>query len=320
MVRVPTYASYMSLLNQTMNTKSMLDLYSYQSNTGIKSPTYAGFGMSAYSIVSLEASLKVTSNFMENNKILNTELETMNTAMESVSKSVSDFKSMLNSFSGMDLESLTPDYTGGEISFTSNDDVYLGKTLTLDGIQYTFADNGNGNNIDISGLTPGSDTYAQDVMDALKDKVGATNPDFKFEDNKFSFPLYTVNGSSSVLNSEGVKTGEPHTMSQDQYQSLQQLQRQAFATMLQLADSLNVSANGKYLFGGGEASEAPVSFPFTTLEEFQQYYDGMNIKYPTNSAANLTSRETTAENTGSLTIQKTEGNQGTITAEKPADF
>ena len=128
MVRVPTYASYMSLLNQTMNTKSMLDLYSYQSNTGIKSPTYAGFGMSAYSIVSLEASLKVTSNFMENNKILNTELETMNTAMESVSKSVSDFKSMLNSFSGMDLESLTPDYTGGEISFTSNDDVYLGKT------------------------------------------------------------------------------------------------------------------------------------------------------------------------------------------------
>ena len=96
MVRVPTYASYMSLLNQTMNTKSMLDLYSYQSNTGIKSPTYAGFGMSAYSIVSLEASLKVTSNFMENNKILNTELETMNTAMESVSKSVSDFKSMLN--------------------------------------------------------------------------------------------------------------------------------------------------------------------------------------------------------------------------------
>ena len=83
MVRVPTYASYMSLLNQTMNTKSMLDLYSYQSNTGIKSPTYAGFGMSAYSIVSLEASLKVTSNFMENNKILNTELETMNTAMES---------------------------------------------------------------------------------------------------------------------------------------------------------------------------------------------------------------------------------------------
>ena len=320
MVRVPTYASYMSLLNQTMNTKSMLDLYSYQSNTGIKSPTYAGFGMSAYSIVSLEASLKVTSNFMENNKILNTELETMNTAMESVSKSVSDFKSMLNSFSGMDLESLTPDYTGGEISFTSNDDVYLGKTLTLDGIQYTFADNGNGNNIDISGLTPGSDTYAQDVMDALKDKVGATNPDFKFEDNKFSFPLYTVNGSSSVLNSEGVKTGEPHTMSQDQYQSLQQLQRQAFATMLQLADSLNVSANGKYLFGGGEASEAPVSFPFTTLEEFQQYYDGMNIKYPTNSAANLTSRETTAENTGSLTIQKTEGNQGTITAEKTGGF
>lgn len=44
MVRVPTYASYMSLLNQTMNTKSMLDLYSYQSNTGIKSPTYAGSG------------------------------------------------------------------------------------------------------------------------------------------------------------------------------------------------------------------------------------------------------------------------------------
>lgn len=320
MVRIPTYASYMNLMNQTMNNKAQLDLYAFQTNTGLKSPTYSGYGMSAFSIVNLEASQAVVSNFLENNKVLGVEINTMNTSMQSLNKSVSEYKSMLNSFSGMDVEKLSPDYTGGEINFSSNNDVYQGKTITLDGVKYTFANDGTGNNIDISGLTPGSATYAEDVMNALKDKVEATNPDFKFEGTKFTFPLYTVNGSSSVLNADGVTTGEPYTMSSEQNQNLKQLQQQAFATMQMLADCLNVSANGKYLFGGGNSDQAPVNFPFKSLEEFQAYYDGVNIKYPTESGANLANRTVTAKETGAITLERTNGNNGTIKAANAGGF
>ena len=96
MVRVPTYASYMNLLNTTMNTKSLVDLYSYQSTTGIKYANYGGYGMSASNIVNMEASLAVNENFANNNVILNTTIEAMSTVMESVEDSVSSFKSQLN--------------------------------------------------------------------------------------------------------------------------------------------------------------------------------------------------------------------------------
>ncbi len=324
MVRVPTYSSYMNMLNQTLGIKSQLDLYSFQATTGLKSPTYSGYGMSASSIVSMEASLQVTENFLETNKLLDIQLSTMNTALESINDAVSDFKSMLNSFSGMDVNKLSPDYTGGEITFTSNEDVYDGKTLTVDGVKYTFTDNADVDpdaktvNVDISGLTPGSDTYAEDVMNALKESIDANYPnsEFKFEGATFTFPLYTINGSSSVLNAAGVETGEPYTMSNDQYQMLQELQTLAFSTMQMLADSLNVSANGKYLFGGGDSSQAPVDFPFSNLEEFQAYYDGVNIQYPDSRAAALSSRSVSYENAGSITLQLTGENTGSITAEK----
>ena len=320
MVRVPTYASYMNLMNQTLSTKANLDLYSFQATTGLKSPNYSGYGISAFSIVNMEASQKVVSNFMENNKILDTDLKAMNTAMESVDKAVKDLKSMLTSFSGMDLDKLTPDYTGGELTFTSNDDVYEGKTITINGTQYTFADNGTGNNIDLSGLTPGSDTYAEDVMAALQAKVGADNPDISFEGNKATFPLYTINGSSSVLNSEGVETGEAHTMTTEQYETMKSLQSTAFAAMRTLVDALNTQTSGKYLFGGGNAANAPIDFPFSSLDEFQAYYDGINIKYPSNSSANLSNRTVTAKETGALTITGTGGNTGEITAANTGGF
>lgn len=78
---------------------------------------------------------------------------------------------------------------------------YVGKTLTIDGVKYTFANDGNGNNIDISQAKNG-----EEVLNALKSKLeNVPNPpegfsEFTFEGNKVTFPLYTVNGSSSVLN------------------------------------------------------------------------------------------------------------------------
>lgn len=325
MTRVPTYSSYMNLLNQTINNKSRFELYNYQSITGLKAPTYSGYGVSAYSIVNMEASLNVTDNLLENNKLMNIELKTMNTSMQAINNAVSDFKAMINSFSGSDIDNLTPDYTGGKITFTDNNEAtYLGKTITINGTRYTFANNGTGNNIDISGIAAdsGADGYAEKVMQALQNKIDPTgkHPNYKFDGATFEFPLYTINGGSSILKATGVKTGDPYTMSQDQAHNLNELQNTAFSTMQMLVDALNVSANGKYLFGGGNATTSPINFPFKSLSEFQSYYDGKNIKFPTNSTANLCNRLVTNASTGSLTIDKIEGNQFKITPEKADGF
>jgi len=308
------------MLSQTMNTKANLDLYNFQALTGLKSPTYSGYGMSASSIVGNEAALGITKNFMENNKILTTEVKAVNTSLEAISKAVNDFKSLLTNFSGMDLEKITPDYTGGEITFGSNEDVYAGTTLTVNGQVYTFTNNGDntGNNIDLSTLTPGSDTYGADVMNALKEKLqtsdAANFPDFTFDGNKFEFPLYTIDGESSVLDASGVTTGKPHTMNDEQYRNMKELQTMAFTTMTALVDSLNIFANGKYLFGGGVSTQAPIDFPFKTLDEFQSYYDGLNITYPTNSSADLSTYNVGASMTGAIELINNGGNKGTIKA------
>ncbi len=322
MTRVPTYATYMSMLNQSLRTKSQFELYNWQSVTGLKAPTYSGYGHAAYSVVNLEASLGVTSNFLENNKLLDIELKAMNTAMQSVNNTVADFKAMLNNFSGSDAKALTPDYTGGKITFTDNNkNTYLNKTITINGTQYTFADNGDGNNIDLSGIADesGQDGYAAKVMEALKNKLGA-NPEYKFEGGTFEFPLYTIDGASSVLKATGVETGEPYTMNQDQAHNLAEIQNAAFSALKQLVDSLNIQVNGKYLFGGGETTQSPLNFPFSSLDEFQKYFDGINIRFPSSSAANLSNRVFTAAQTGALTITHTDGNNYTISPQNNESF
>ena len=79
MVRVPTYNSYMNMVAQTIDIKSQLDLYSYQVTSGLKSPTYSGYGMQAHTIVSLESMLGVTSNFITNNDVIQVELNSYST-------------------------------------------------------------------------------------------------------------------------------------------------------------------------------------------------------------------------------------------------
>ena len=162
----------------------------------------------------------------------------MNTSMQDVNNAIQDLKSMLNAFGGADADKLYPDQTGGEIKFTdNNENTYLGKTITINGTKYTFAnDASDANNIDLSGISAdsGNDDYAQKVMNLLKEKVdpAGTNKDFVFEDNKFSFPLYTINGSSTVLAANGVETGEPYAMSSDKSSEMRDLQNMAFATLV----------------------------------------------------------------------------------------
>ncbi|MFV0626933.1 MAG: hypothetical protein ACK5N8_06270 [Alphaproteobacteria bacterium] len=322
MVRVPTYSSYMNLVKNTLSTKSAMNEYILQAMTGVKSSTYSGFGTKAYNIVNLESSLTLNKNFAANNSQIQTEVEMISTSLESVESLTQKVKSMLSTFSNSGLSSITPDYTGGELSFTDNNATYLGETITIDGTQYTFANNGTGNNIDISSLTPGSATYADDVMTALYNKVSPTNSEIKLEDGKMSFPLYTVNGASSVLNVNGVETGEAYVMTSEQKNSLTQLQEMAFSAMKAIADNLNANVNGNYLLGGGVSDQAPVSFPFDTLQEFQAYYDGINVSYPTSSTALLSNKSINSSSTGNLTLSLdgANTNKATITAANTGGF
>ena len=316
-MRVPTHASYMNHLNRTLENKSMVDKYTFQSLTGLKNPNYSGYGMQAFNIVSMEASMNVVSNFLTNNDITNIEVKTMATALDAVHKDITNIKSMMLSFSGL-VTSITPDHTGRELTF-NNDTVgdYVGKTITIDGTQFTFANNGTGNNIDISTATNG-----EDVMAALHAKVSVSNPAIELDGRTLKFPLYTVNGTSSVLNLVGVETGEPHAMSQEQYRTMRELQMQAFSTMLIMSDSLNVNVNGQFLFGGGNSYDAPINFPFTTLDEFQAYYDGINVSYPQSASANLSNFSVDASDTGAITLEMNgnDYNTATITATNAGAF
>ncbi len=200
MVRVPTYANYMNLLNTSMKTKSQINEYSYQATTGIKYSNYAGYGMNASNIVNMEASLSVTQNFMNNNTVLNTSITAMSTVMENIESAVSSFKSQLNN-------------------------------------------------------------------------------------------------SLSLLTD--LKNGEP--LSTEGAAAISELQTVAFSAMSLLSDSLNQSIAGKYIFGAGSSS-APTQFNFQSLEEFQSYYDGININYPTSSNAVLSSRNVNASTAGKLIV------------------
>ena len=317
-MRVPTYSSNMNLIKQTLNNKATFENYNFQSITGLKSAVYSGYGMKAYNIVSMEASLNVTNNFLEKNTVLNTETKMINTSLDSIYKAVNDFKALLNSFGSGGLETIAPDYTSGKIVFGNNTvSDYFGKTLTLDGIEYTFTNGNNtGNNIDIAGATNGTD-----IATLLETKLGSP-AGYTFNGDTVEFPLYTVNGTSTALNVTGVTTGDPYTMSSDQAATVKQLQNLAFSTMKILSDSLNIQINGQFLFGGGVSNSAPASFPFASLDEFQSYYDGLNITYPTSASAQLSARNVTQAETGNLTLELDPGstNTGTITAANAGAF
>ena len=248
-------------------------------------------------------------------KVINIENNTISTALEGINETISDFKSTLTSAIGMDLDSASPDITGGSITFGSNNVAdYMNTTLTVNGVQYTFSNNDTGNNIDISAAQNGTD-----VMQALQNKLPA-NSSFTFEENTFSFPLYTIDGPSTVLQVTGVTTGDAHSMSDDQYNQLTILQNTAFSTLKMLTDALNTQVNGKYIFGGGTANTAPINFPFGNLEEFQAYYDGENILFPSNPSALMCNKTYDSNDTGAITIASTGGNTGTLTAANAGAF
>lgn len=313
-MRVPTYANYMNLASAIRQNKNMVDKYTYQSVSGLKYQNYSGYGMSAYNIVSMESTLQLTNTFMENNKLAEIELKTSSLAMQTVTDALADVKTALSELRGTDLSRISPDSTGGELTFTNDNPAsYIGKTLTVDGKTYTFAaDDTQTDGINIGGLTS-----AEEIMQKTAETIG--NADFVYENGKLSFPLYTIDGKSTLLTEEpaksAVKTGEAYTMSAEQSLALENVQNIAFSTMQMIADTLNTYVNGKYLYGGG-SSTAPVEFNFNSLAEFQAYYDGVDTVYPSSSSAVLSNFSVDVSNTGDIefSLETGSSNEGVIKA------
>ena len=304
-MRVPTYSNYMNTIASIRQNRNNVDFYSQQSVSGLKYGNYSGYGMKSYNIVSMESTLQVTNTFVDNNELANISLNTANLSIETILDALGDIKTMLNDLYGTDLSKISPDSTGGELSFLSDTATdYVGKTLTLKGNTYTFTNgDSSGNNIDVAGLSS-----KEAIMQAVVTKAGDT--DIVYEDGKITFPLYTVNGQSTLLTTDNlVKTGEAYSMSAEHSLSLQNLQRQAFSTMQLLADTLNTNVSGKYIFGGGSTSE-PVSFKYGSLDEFQKYYDGVNTIYPSSPSSVLSHFSVDYSKTGDLQFIKDTSSQG----------
>ncbi|MBR1948429.1 MAG: hypothetical protein IKA30_01390, partial [Alphaproteobacteria bacterium] len=105
--------------------------------------------------------------------------------------------------------------------------------------------------------------------------------------------------NNSLSGFAGLENGQP--VSETVIATLNELQMSAYAGMSFISDALNTSVGGKYIFGAG-SSAAPTQFNFNNLEEFQNYYDGVNVKYPTTSNASLSSRNVNWETSGTLNI------------------
>ena len=315
-MRVPTYANYMNLTSAISQNRSNVDKYSYQSVSGLKYQDYAGYGMKAYNMVSMESTLNVTNTFMANNELAQISLNASNLSLQTISDVLLDVKAALNDAYSTDLKKVSPDYTGGELTFTSNDiNKYVGKTLTIKGTTYTFAtDDSDTNNINIAGKTS-----ADDIMQAVADKI----QDVTYTGTKLTFDLYSVDGLSTLLTEEPAKsavtTGTPYVMSSEQKLALDNLQNIVFSSMQMIADTLNTNVGGSYIFGGG-SSTAPVSFEYASLKEFQSYYDGVHTIYPDSTSSVLSHFEVNNSNTGVLTFNANGQDKGVITATNTGGF
>ena len=313
-MRVPTYANYMSMASAIRQNKNNVDQYSYQSVSGLKHQNYSEYGMQAYNIVSMESTLKVTNTFMENNELANISLNTATLSLQTITEALTTLKSTLTDCYSFDLTKVSPDETGGELTFLSDaTSDYNDKTITIKGTTYTFKNDGTtgANIIDISATTS-----AEEIMQKFVDTVGYS--EMTYQNGKVSFPFYTVDGVSTLLTSTNassvVKMGEAHTMSPENALALENLQKLAFSTMSLIADTLNTNVAGKYIFGGG-SSTAPVSFKYSSLTEFQNYYDGKSTIYPSNASATLSRFAVDYSKTKDITFVQNGDNQGIIKAD-----
>ena len=78
-------------------------------------------------------------------------------------------------------------------------------------------------------------------------------------------------------------------------QSVEELQKFAFNSMLNLEAYLNVDIDGQYMFAGSRSDQKPVDLGLSSLDAFQQKYDGAINQYATTRDAHLVQMDTSQD-------------------------
>lgn len=95
-------------------------------------------------------------------------------------------------------------------------------------------------------------------------------------------------------------------------QRIEDIQKNAFDSMIAIQGYLNIEVDGQYIFSGGRVSSEPMSLPASSLSGFQTIYDGYDHTYPTTRSAHMYE----ATLTGSVDFSAT---AGTITKNAAAN-
>ena len=95
------------------------------------------------------------------------------------------------------------------------------------------------------------------------------------------------------------------------------MQEHAFKALQSLEALLNTKHEGRYLFAGTKVRTQPVSLNLTTLEAFQQRFDGNAVTYPTTREAHLVNVDLGHGDTGNLAFDR---DASTITATTPGSL
>lgn len=145
----------------------------------------------------------------------------------------------------------------------------------------------------------------------------------RFKDNNQAMQLRvdmtqtTVEGMRTTLRDVrrvllDIGSGEPPTRT-----SVEDAQRWAFNALEDLEAHLNTDIDGRYIFAGASVTTRPVDLGLTTLEAFQDRYDGASVIYPPTRDAHVrTDVELAPAATGGLTMSGGD----TITAATPGAF
>ncbi len=69
--------------------------------------------------------------------------------------------------------------------------------------------------------------------------------------------------------------------------AIQDLQTKAFSALSQIQYFLNQQVDSKYIFGGAASDQPPITLPYNSLTDFQNFYDGSSTVFPSTRVANL---------------------------------
>ncbi len=99
--------------------------------------------------------------------------------------------------------------------------------------------------------------------------------------------------------------------------NVQNIQNEAYNSMMSIAAYLNTNIGGDYLFSGARTATEPVQFGFSSLSQFQQTYNGSTVSYPITNPGDLLNANLTSTDTGAVSFVP---NDGTIVPTNAAAY